>query len=80
MSLVEIDACQDEVIQADYLGGANVENGDTLLFILHDGNWPNGILAWNDKPEFSFAPPMQLNTTYFISAVTGQKINLAWWI
>ena len=73
MSLLEIDACQDEIIQANYLGGANVETGDTLLFILHDGNLPNGILAWNDKPEFSFAPPLQINTTYFISAITGTK-------
>jgi hypothetical protein len=71
MELSAIDACMDEVIEAIYLGGANVESGDTLLYILHDGNIPDGILAWNDIPEFSFVPPMQTYTTYYISAITG---------
>jgi gliding motility-associated-like protein len=71
MSLSEIDACEDEVIQAAFLGGANVEAGDTLLFILHDGNLPSGILAWSNKPEFAFTPPLQTNTIYFISAIVG---------
>jgi gliding motility-associated-like protein len=71
MELTPIDACADEIIEAIYLGGANVENGDTLLYILHNGNIPDGILAWNNKPEFAFVPPMQTYTTYFISAVTG---------
>jgi len=73
MDLNEIDACLDEAIQAIFLGGANVEPGDTLLYILHDGNLPGGIIAWSDKPEFSFVPPMQTNTIYFISAVTAVK-------
>jgi gliding motility-associated-like protein len=42
-----------------------------LLYILHDGNIPAGILAWSDKPEFAFAPPMQTNTIYYISAIIG---------
>lgn len=73
MELTEIDACKDEIIEAIYLGGSNVESGDTLLYLLHDGNIPNGIIAWNDKPKFAFAPPMQTYTTYFISAVVGTK-------
>lgn len=71
MDTEAIDACADETIHALFLGGDQLDSGDTLIFVLHDGNIPDGIIAWSEKPEFDFAPPMSTGTTYFISAIAG---------
>ncbi len=73
MDLTALEACADQTIQAAYLGGAMPDPGDTLLFVLHDGNFPDGIIAWSDKPGFGFMAPMEVDSVYFIAAVVGAR-------
>ena len=69
-----VSACADETITATYLGGEVLDGNDVLAFILHDGNIPGGIIAWNQDPSFQFLPTMLTDVTYFISAVTGDAV------
>ncbi|MBK6930784.1 MAG: hypothetical protein IPH12_07850 [Saprospirales bacterium] len=50
---------------------------DTLLFVLHNlpGNTLGTIFGTADKPAFPLAPGMQTGTTYYISAVAGNKAS-----
>ncbi|MGB4847978.1 MAG: gliding motility-associated C-terminal domain-containing protein, partial [Saprospiraceae bacterium] len=73
MDLAQIDACVDAKVTATYLGGGFPDGNDKLAYVLYDGNLQTGIIAWNSIPEFSFVPPMLVETTYFISAVIGDE-------
>lgn len=46
---------------------------DALQFFLHEGSGVtlNNIIATNEQPAFSFQSPMELGTTYYISAAVG---------
>lgn len=78
MDLSLIEACQDEEVNANYLGGESLDENDALAFILHDGNIPGGIIAWNITPEFRYGLRMSFGSTYFISAVAGDVGEDGW--
>ncbi len=63
--------CIDASITAQYLGGAVPDVNDTLMYVLHNGNFPNGIIQWSSTPTFQFISGMTTGQTYFISVVVG---------
>jgi gliding motility-associated-like protein len=73
MDTTTINACIGDSLIAMFPSGFITGPGDTLAFILHDGQIPGGIIAWGFNPAFSFPPSLQAGQTYYISAVTGVK-------
>lgn len=73
MDLALIEACENEVINANYNGGFVNDGNDTLLYILHENPaLPLGtIYGWSSTPSFGFQPGMTVGTTYYISAIAG---------
>lgn len=70
-----LKACIGETIKATYLGGEILDANDVIGYVLHDGSFPAGVVAWNTIPEFDFQSPMQTGVTYFISVVAGDDDN-----
>lgn len=66
--------CEGETAQIVHTGDEVVAEGDTALYVLHDGiGFPLGnIIEENTNGLFSFQVPMQLQQTYFIDFVTGR--------
>lgn len=73
MDTTTIIKCIGDSLMANLPSGYMTGPGDTLAFILHDGQIPGGILAWSFEPAFPFLPSIQSSKTYYISAVTGMK-------
>ncbi|MEI6411256.1 MAG: gliding motility-associated C-terminal domain-containing protein, partial [Bacteroidota bacterium] len=86
MGTAPIAHCGTGCITANYdATGQVLDNNDLLQFILHKGNDTLivGEIARNSQPTFCFNPAlMSYETTYYISAVAGNKdasgnVNLA---
>jgi len=73
MNLIQIDACESQVITAAYNGGFVNDGNDTLLYFIHSNPaLPVGIIyGWNNIPSFGLLPGMTSGTTYYISSVAG---------
>lgn len=73
MNLTAIDLCQGDIALAIHNNDSTLDNDDNFIFILHDssGTSLGNIISTNTNPSFSFNPPMQYGTTYYISAVAG---------
>ncbi|TNE47981.1 MAG: hypothetical protein EP344_19175, partial [Bacteroidetes bacterium] len=73
LDLTPITACVGDTAVAVFNGDQVLDNDDVLLFILHTNpELPLGqILGWSTTPGFSFLPGMQVNTTYYLSAIVG---------
>ena len=78
MDLTPITSCTGMTATALHNGNHNLDNNDTLLFILHTnpGSPTGQIIAWNTAPSFAFGPGIQPNVTYYISAIAGNP-NMA---
>lgn len=66
--------CEGEIASAIHAIDEVVEEGDTSLYVLHDGlGFPIGnVIEENTTGSFSFQVPMQLEQTYFIDFVTSR--------
>ncbi len=66
--------CEGQIAQVAHTGDELVAEGDTSLYVLHNGiGFPIGnIIEENASGLFSFQVPMQLEQTYFIDFVTGR--------
>lgn len=73
MDTTTITRCIGDSLIALLPSGFVTGPGDTLAFILHDGQIPGGIIAWSFDPVFPFLPSIQGGQTYYISAITGVK-------
>ncbi|MBL7803579.1 MAG: gliding motility-associated C-terminal domain-containing protein [Saprospiraceae bacterium] len=76
MNLSTVEVCEFQTATAIHLGGEVLDGDDSLRFILHSNPaTPVGtIYGWNTAPVFSFVPPMQTGTTYYISAIAGNLL------
>ncbi len=68
--------CTTDIITAIHNGDQNLDANDTLVYILHSNPaYPFGtIYAQAATPSFAFQPGMMAGTTYYISALAGNKI------
>ncbi len=69
-----IVACQSELITLTHNGDEIVDAGDVFGFIIHESPSPNATLPlqWNPTgPTFDFTGFLNLNTVYYVSAVTS---------
>jgi len=68
--------CVGQQVSVPSAIGPITETNDTLLYILHQfaGDPPGQIFAWSNMPTFSFQPGMSVDTTYYISAIAGNKL------
>ena len=73
MDTTTITRCIGDSLIALLPSGFVTGPGDTLAFILHDGQIPGGIIAWSFDPAFPYTPAIQAGQHYYISAVTGVK-------
>ena len=69
--------CEGDSAKAVYLNGYTLEPDDTLQFVIHTGDPKTGIIARSFKPVFPFQAGMAYGTTYYISAIAGNKIGTA---
>jgi hypothetical protein len=55
----------------------NLEPDDLLQYILFTdlNDTLSSIVATSSTPSFAFAPPLQLNTTYYGAAIAGNEVN-----
>ena len=67
--------CERDSARATYLNGSILEPDDTLQFVLHTGDPKTGILVRSFTPKFAFQTGMSYGTTYYISAIAGNKIG-----
>ncbi len=68
--------CNSQPAALPPISGSVLETGDTLIYILHTQGGPNPqlwtILGTNNVPFFNFnAGQMNVDSTYFISAIAG---------
>lgn len=70
-------ACANGKVTAQFNNNATLSAGDTLIFLLHNGSPVEigTIYGKADKPEFVLPQSLSLTQTYYITAVTGNKIN-----
>lgn len=73
MSSLQVSACVGEKATVSYLGGGMYDMDDTLAFVLHDGNFPDGIVYWSSLPDIGFVAGMVPDQVYYVSAVVGRK-------
>ena len=76
MDQTQIIICQTDSVSAPLVANDTLDQNDVLMYILHDqpGMSPIGnIFAWSNTPTFGFVPGMQINTTYYISAIAGNS-------
>jgi gliding motility-associated-like protein len=69
--------CEGDTVRATYLNGFTLEPDDTLQFVLHTGDPKTGIIARSATPNFGFQAGMAYGTTYYISAIAGNKLASA---
>jgi len=77
MALAPLSACEGDVVNANYLGGQNLDTNDTLAFVLHTGPGTNlgMVLAQNTTGTFSYLPGMNFGVPYYVSVVAGNNLN-----
>jgi subtilisin-like proprotein convertase family protein len=73
MDLTPVRACVGDTLRATYLGGENLDGDDIVVFVLHTGQVPSGILAINTTPVFAYQNTWAPGGTYFISALVSSK-------
>lgn len=73
MDLTPIRACVGDTLRGKYLGGENLDGDDIVVFVLHTGQLPSGILATNTEPVFAYQTAWAPGGAYFISALVGSK-------
>lgn len=68
--------CQDQQVSVPTTIGALLDNNDTLMYVLHTNpGLPFGqVFATNSIPTFTLQPGMILDSTYYVSAVVGDKL------
>jgi gliding motility-associated-like protein len=77
-SLIPINLCQTECSDmVHHNGDQSLDTDDTFEFIIHDGNYPANIFAYNTTPEFCFTdiPGGQYGVIYYISAICGNNVG-----
>ncbi len=67
--------CEGDSARATYLNGFTLEPDDTLQFVMHTGDAKTGILVRSFTPKFAFQTGMSYGTTYYISAIAGNRIG-----
>jgi gliding motility-associated-like protein len=65
--------CREDTLFVVPPSGSILDPNDTLVYILHTGN-PDSILMTADPNYFVFNTPMELDSTYYISAMVGNAI------
>lgn len=71
MSLTPISPCVGDTLRATYLGGEQLDGDDVLVFALHTGLIPSGILELAPTPVFAYKTNWAAGNTYYISAISG---------
>ncbi|HEX4888645.1 MAG TPA: T9SS type A sorting domain-containing protein [Luteibaculaceae bacterium] len=71
-----LQVCNNGSATAIYNGGYASDGNDTLMYVLHTlpGNTLGTIIAQQSSPTFSFGPGITLGTTYYVSAVAGNRL------
>jgi len=71
-----ITICGAETAEIIYNEDANLDANDVLVFVLHDS--PSGlgnILAISEIPSFELTENLNINQTYFVSPIVGNKLG-----
>jgi subtilisin-like proprotein convertase family protein len=68
--------CADDPAVAVWNNDGAFDGDDILRYILHtqSGSTPGQILATSNNPSFAFGGGLQVNTTYYISAMVGSAL------
>jgi len=68
-----LDLCEGETTTVTANSDEVVETDDVVRFVLHDSPTEaiGTIFGWSNDGVFGFAPPMQFETTYYISRIIG---------
>jgi len=77
MSFDTLWVCGDETAVGIQNVAAALDGNDVLKYVLHDSNSDvlGTIFAWSDTPAFTLSESIQVNTTYYISAVVGNPLG-----
>ncbi|HRI58552.1 MAG TPA: hypothetical protein PK228_02480, partial [Saprospiraceae bacterium] len=77
MNLQTLNACEGELITAQFMGGENLDANDTVAFVLHSGSVAvlGTVFAQNHNGVFGFQPGMSYGVTYYVSHVAGNNVN-----
>ena len=79
MSQTLVEVCVGEFVTVDPATGANLDPEDILVYVLHNGSGAmlgTEVYGINTVPTFELVPPMMENTTYYISAMAGNDVDL----
>lgn len=78
MNLILLNACEDETVSGEHLGGQILDGNDVTGYVLHNGSGTSiglPIIAQNLTGIFSFLPGMVYGQTYYISLVAGNDLG-----
>jgi gliding motility-associated-like protein len=75
MQAATFTLCEGDTAKATYLGGKALEPDDTLQYVIHTGDPKTGIIARSFTPNFPLLAGMTYGTTYYISAIAGNRIG-----
>jgi len=77
MSLDTVRVCGEETAVLIQTVLPLLDGNDILKYVLHDSETDaiGNIFAWSDVPEFTINEAMQVNTTYYGSAVVGNPLG-----
>ena len=73
MDLTLKEACEGETVSFDHGGDQVLDGNDVMGFVLHDGGAtaPGAIMMTSLTPVFTYAPPLILGQTYYVSAIVA---------
>lgn len=75
MNTTPISLCEGDVATGVHNGDETLDPNDVFGYIIHDASGAilGTVFSSGSTPTFSFAAPMALETTYYISAIAGNN-------
>ncbi len=77
LSDATIQVCETQSAAVPAATGSNLLNGDTMVYVLHEGSGSQiiGAVAQSNSNVFSFLGTMTTGKTYYVSTVAGPKAS-----
>jgi hypothetical protein len=77
LNTTPVNACVTNLATVIHSGNFDLDPEDVLQYVMYSDPaiFPQGIITVNNVPEFSFMPWMSVGTTYYVSAIAGDKLS-----